>query len=38
MLAVSFVFGPVGIKQDQVPERQVEAPTYSTKDTDVPPF
>ena len=37
-LAVSFVFGPVGIKQDQVPERQVEAPTYSTKDTDVPPF
>ena len=34
----SFVFGPVGIKQDQIPERQVEAPTYSTRDNDAPPF
>ena len=37
-VGVSFVFGPVGIKQDQIPERQVEAPTYSTKDNDAPPF
>lgn len=37
-VGVSFVFGPVGIKQDQLPERQVEAPTYSTKDNDAPPF
>ena len=37
-VGVSFVFGPVGIKQDQIPERQVEAPTYSTKDYDAPPF
>ena len=37
-VGVSFVFGPVGIKQDQKPERQVEAPTYSTKDNDAPPF
>jgi len=37
-VGVSFVFGPVGIKQDQIPERQVEAPTYSTRDNDAPPF
>ena len=37
-VGVSFVFGPVGIKQDQIPERQVEAPTYSTKDNDATPF
>ena len=37
-VGVSFVFGHVGIKQDQIPERQVEAPTYSTKDNDAPPF
>ena len=37
-VGVSFVFGPVGIKQDQIPERQVEAPSYSTKDNDAPPF
>ncbi len=37
-VGVSFVFGPVGIKQDQLPERQVEAPTYTTRDNDAPPF
>ena len=37
-VGVSFVFGPVGIKQDQIPEVQVEAPTYSTRDNDAPPF
>ena len=37
-VGVSFVLGPVGIKQDQIPERQVEAPTYYTKDNDAPPF
>ena len=37
-VGVSFVFGPVGIKQDQIPETQVEAPTYSTRDNDAPPF
>ena len=37
-VGVSFVFGPVGIKQDQLPERQVEASTYSTRDNDAPPF
>ena len=37
-VGVSFVFGPVVIKQDQIPERQVEAPTYSTRDNDAPPF
>ena len=37
-VGVSFVFGPVGIKQDQRPETQVEAPTYSTRDNDAPPF
>ena len=37
-VGVSFVFGPVGIKHDQIPETQVEAPTYSTRDNDAPPF
>ena len=35
-LAVSFVFGPVGIKQDNLPERQVEAPVTSSTPTDLP--
>ena len=37
-VGVSFVFGPVGIKQDQIPETQVEARTYSTRDNDAQPF
>ena len=37
-IGVSFVFGPVGIMQDQLPERQVEAPAHTPQNTQPPPF